>query len=87
MNKTCKWCTLEIGKSTSCAWTPVIGFNQRWERIPFGEEVDFNPEMKTCPGCEILVKGHHHVYCPVEECPNCKGKMNECGCFYKMKEE
>lgn len=85
--KTCKWCDSEIGKATSCAGTPLVGFNQRWAPILFGEEDTYDPETKKCPGCEVLIKGRHHVYCPIEQCPHCKGKMNFCGCFYTVKEE
>ncbi|MHC4237547.1 MAG: hypothetical protein ACYSSM_04740 [Planctomycetota bacterium] len=87
MMKTCKWCKAEIDKATSCGGAPVVGFNQRWVPIVFGEEKDFTEGTEKCPKCKVIIKGRHHAYCPVEQCPNCNGKINDCGCFYKIKEE
>lgn len=87
MNTKCKACKQEIGKGGSCGRQPVVGFNQRWERVPFGQEVDYTEQMLACPGCNAGRAGYHHVYCSFEECPRCQGKIDECGCFYTRKKE
>lgn len=78
----CRGCKQEIGVATSCGRQPVVGFNQRWERVPFGHEIDFTTEMEKCPKCLILVGAYHHTFCEFEECPRCQSKIDDCGCFY-----
>lgn len=78
----CLSCRRDIEDGNSCGRQPVVGFNQRWERVTFGNEVDFTEEMKTCPGCYVSTSSYHHVYCAFEECPKCQGKIDNCGCFY-----
>lgn len=87
MNKlvTCTFCSQDTDKSKGCGKNPVVGHNQRWDRIPFGHEVEGEIEG-DCPGCNIVKSAYHHAYCPLEECPRCNGKMNVCQCFYTMKE-
>ncbi len=82
----CKGCRQKIGKKNSCGRQPVVGFNQRWERLPFGQEIDFSTEMENCSSCLVPVGAYHHVYCAFEECPRCQKKIDECGCFYTKKE-
>jgi hypothetical protein len=89
MITTCKFCKQNISEARGCGSNPLVGHNERWQRIPYGHEIE-NVERKpteACEGCNIVLNGYHHVYCPVEECPRCNGKLNICQCFYTMKEE
>ncbi len=85
----CGFCKQDTAETKGCAKNPVVGHNQRWDRIPYGKEVDeaTHPFPGFCSGCNVSLKAYHHALCPVEECPRCNGKMNICQCFYTLKEE
>ena len=86
-DRICPGCKQNIEIGQGCGRQPVVGFNKRWERVPFGQEVDFSTEMETCPSCGVTGTAYHHVYCTFEECPRCQKKIDECGCFYTREKE
>lgn len=74
MGKTCKSCKKELFTVPSCNTNMIIGHNKRWMPI-------VHKGRKPCKACGVLAGGRHHLYCPHEICPRCKGKFAKCGCF------
>ena len=50
------------------------------QRVPFGSETRCEIIAVSCPGCNAR-RGHYHEYgCPLETCPECGGRLLQCGC-------
>ncbi len=74
LGKTCTSCDRELFTVTSCNSQMIVGHGERWMPVIYRDK-------KPCKACGVLAGGRHHLYCPHEECPRCKGKFVSCGCF------
>lgn len=74
LSKTCKACDSELFTVASCGSQMLVGHGERWMPVVYKGK-------KPCKACGVFAGGRHHLYCPHEECPRCKGKFATCGCF------
>lgn len=73
---TCGACgkDLTVAGCSANEWV-LYGDNVRLPTVPFAGKAG-----ECCAECGAQPGHKHHVGCPLEICPRCRGLLNSCGC-------
>ena len=74
--------SVDIAKRLAAASQISIG-GKWYDRIPCGDEMDFDPcmsEGERCHDCGAKRGHYHHWNCDAERCPACHGQLLSCDC-------
>jgi predicted RNA-binding Zn-ribbon protein involved in translation (DUF1610 family) len=79
----CPDCGQEMSPETGCTKSTVMIGGEEYERIPFGDDRDFDPDMEegdVCHDCNAGIGQYHHAGCDAERCPACGDQFISCDC-------
>ncbi len=81
----CERCKKETKQTNSCI-KYVIEYEGGIRAKPFRYEDPSQAEVayNHCPSCRVRPGGYHHLDCPEEKCPCCKGQLISCECSGKF---
>lgn len=70
-------------KAPGCLVSQISIGGKWYDRIPCGDEMDFDPcmsEGERCHDCGATRGHYHHWNCDAERCPACHGQLLSCDC-------
>lgn len=79
----CECCGQRMLKAPGCLVSQISIGGKWYDRIPCGDEMDFDPcmsEGERCHDCGATRGHYHHWNCDAERCPACHGQLLSCDC-------